>query len=322
MLLPGVRASFVNYTSYTRGINGVMLDILNLTGTPTAADFVFRKGNTSKPYGNDLNNPADDWPMAPAPTSITVRDGAGVDGADRVTLIWADNAIQQCWLQVTVQATDVTGLAQRDVFYVGNAIGESGNNPGGDTYVNALDEVGARNNPHGRSNPAPIDDHYDYNRDKNVNALDEVAARNNPAGRSNSLVLFTPPANPAGGGGEGEGVGEGGGDGVHLGAVEFVAATTWRRLPMTLPVLFPVMRATEPQAEPVPPLAPARALSRSALETLQSPLASSMPTSVGRLRSRARVFCAHGRVCAGSGTAKRGWPVRMCGRAAAGGARR
>ena len=113
VLLPGVLASFVNYTSYTRGINGLMLDILNLTGTPTAADFVFRKGNTSKPYGNDLNNPADDWPLAPAPTSITVRDGAGVGGADRVTLIWADNAIQQCWLQVTVQATDVTGLAQQ-----------------------------------------------------------------------------------------------------------------------------------------------------------------------------------------------------------------
>ena len=131
-----------------------------------------------------------------------------MDGADRVTLIWADNAIQKCWLQVTVRATDHTGLAKNDVFYVGNAVGESGNSPS-DTYVNALDEIGARNNPHGRTNPAPLDDLYDFNRDKYVNALDEILARNNPAGRSNALKLFTPPLEPVGGGGDGEGEGSG-----------------------------------------------------------------------------------------------------------------
>ena len=60
-------------------------------------------------------------------SSITVRAGAGLDGADRVTLIWADGVIRNCWLQVTVLATDATGLAENEVFYVGNAVGESGN---------------------------------------------------------------------------------------------------------------------------------------------------------------------------------------------------
>ena len=64
--------------------------------------------------------------MGAAPTRITVRPGAGQDGADRITLIWADNAIRNSWLQVTVLATDATGLAANDVFYFGNAVGESG----------------------------------------------------------------------------------------------------------------------------------------------------------------------------------------------------
>ena len=146
VLLPGGTATFANYTSYSRGLNGLMIDVQNLPATPTVDDFLFRMGNDDKPYGNDLNNPADDWPWAPAPIAITVRAGAGLDGADRVTLIWADGAIRNCWLQVTLRATDNTGLAANDVFYVGNAVGESGNATG-DALVNATDEIGAAQQP-------------------------------------------------------------------------------------------------------------------------------------------------------------------------------
>ncbi|NBO67181.1 MAG: hypothetical protein EBU88_20450, partial [Acidobacteria bacterium] len=47
-LRAGSRAAFANYTSYRRGINGVMVDIFGRTSsaTPTAADFEFRRGNT------------------------------------------------------------------------------------------------------------------------------------------------------------------------------------------------------------------------------------------------------------------------------------
>ena len=35
----------MNYTSYSNGINGVMVDITDMAGTSTDADFQFRMGN-------------------------------------------------------------------------------------------------------------------------------------------------------------------------------------------------------------------------------------------------------------------------------------
>ena len=94
-----------------------MID-LAVNAVPSQNDFVFKVGNDSTPMVGG-------WGPAPPPSSISVRYGAGVGGADRVTLIWPDNAIEKRWLQVTVQATATTGLAANDVFYFGNAIGDS-----------------------------------------------------------------------------------------------------------------------------------------------------------------------------------------------------
>ena len=175
-LRPGVKATFANYTSFDEGITGLMIDVDNLAGIPTLGDFLFRVGNNDKPYGNDLNNPADDWPFATLPSSITVRIGAGVGGTDRVTLTWAEGAIRNTWLQVTVLPTATTGLTEKDVFYFGNAVAEAGNAVG-DAIVNATDEIKARENPRGPFNPAPINFAYDYNRDKLVNATDQLIAQ-------------------------------------------------------------------------------------------------------------------------------------------------
>ena len=49
---------------------------------------------------------------------------------------------------VTVLANETTGLAQPDVFYFGNAIGESGNSTT-DAKVNAFDMLGNRTTPVG-----------------------------------------------------------------------------------------------------------------------------------------------------------------------------
>ncbi len=67
-LLAGQTATFANYTSYSRGINGLMIDIAGLAGVPTAADFKFRVGN---------NNASGNWEAAPAPLSVTVRAAPG-----------------------------------------------------------------------------------------------------------------------------------------------------------------------------------------------------------------------------------------------------
>ena len=159
-LLPGQRATFNNYTSYSKGINGIMVDFDYLPGMPTVSDFEFKVGNTLTP---------DSWAVAPAPQSITVRQ---VNGVQRVTIIWTDNAIQKQWLQVTVKTTANTGLTQNDVFYYGNAIGEVGNSTS-NAIVNNTDEIETRN--HRAFNPpATLENPYDFNRDKLVNVIDQI----------------------------------------------------------------------------------------------------------------------------------------------------
>ncbi|MBN2474517.1 MAG: lamin tail domain-containing protein [Pirellulales bacterium] len=182
-LLPGETATFQNYTSYARGVNGIMVDIAGLRGALGADDFTFRVGNDNSPGG---------WAVAPAPISVTVRAGAGQDGSDRVTLIWQDYAVQKQWLQVTVLANLRTGLPENDVFYFGNAVGESGN-ASVDAKVNPTDMLLARNNPRNFLNPAALDFNCDYNRDARVNATDMLIARNNQTHFLNALRLITVP---------------------------------------------------------------------------------------------------------------------------------
>ncbi len=183
-LLPGGTAAFANYTSYASGINGIMIDIPSLPGTPAVADFAFKVGNDNNPAG---------WSAGPAPSSVTIRPGAGAGGSDRVTIIWADNAIEKQWLQVTVLATGNTGLSSPDVFYFANAIGETGNSPS-DAEVTPTDEIGVRNNPHTLGqNPATITDAYDFNRDRKVGPTDAVICRNNGTSSPTALKLINVP---------------------------------------------------------------------------------------------------------------------------------
>ena len=177
-LLPGQKAVFANYTSFHRGINGLMLDIVGgLGGQPTVGDFDFRVGNS--------DNLAP-WSTAPPPFSITVRPGAGGGGSDRITIIWPDGAIQNQWLELRVRANSTTRLASPAVFYFGNAIGDSGNSIL-NAQVDVSDENAARQNPRNGLNPAPIDDPYDFNRDKRVDVSDENLTR---VHRSNFLTAL------------------------------------------------------------------------------------------------------------------------------------
>ena len=183
-LLPGGTATFANYTSYSRGINGIMVDIQSLAnpGALSASDFQFKVGNDNTPSA---------WTMAPAPLSVTVRTGAGTGGSDRVTITWADNAIQNQWLQVTVLANANTGLGSANVFYFGNAVGESGNNTGS-AVVDAQDESLALANKSGFSS-APITNSYDYNRDGRVTVADVLVARHNHTDGGGALQLISAP---------------------------------------------------------------------------------------------------------------------------------
>ncbi len=183
-LLPGQAAAFANYTSYSRGINGIMVDIEGSLGAVTANDFTFKVGNNSNPGS---------WAPAAAPQSVEIRTGAGLNGADRISLIWADNAIQKQWLQITVLANQNTGLGKDHVFYFGNAVGEVGNSVA-NAVVNMSDVVATRNNPRPFFDPAQMDTVHDFNRDKRVDAVDTLICRNNQtsSGDALNLIDFSP----------------------------------------------------------------------------------------------------------------------------------
>ncbi len=183
-LRPGdPQAAFANYTSYSRGINGLMIDIQALLGTPTLATvtnfFQFRVGNT-------LDTAA--WGAAPTPAAVAVRPAPGQPGVTRVSIVWPDGAIANCWLEVTVLANMDTGLAAPDRFYFGNLAGETGAAPT-PALVTVEDEDAAWTADSGFKSVA-ITNPYDFNRDRRVTLADVLIARQNDGA---SLVLLELP---------------------------------------------------------------------------------------------------------------------------------
>ena len=173
-LLPGQVATFANYTSYSLGINRVVVDVAGLaSSTLSTSDFEFRVGNSDTPDSWTL---VDGSGAIPLPT-ISVSSNVGVG---QVALVWPDNAIEKTWLQVTVKVTASTGLNVPDVFYFGNAIGETGNDPA-NARVNVADINGPRENQTGFGSTDVLDN-FDFNRDSRVNVLDIAIARENQSG--------------------------------------------------------------------------------------------------------------------------------------------
>jgi hypothetical protein len=190
-LLPGGTGSFANYSGYSLGLNGVMVDIAGTHGTISIDDFSIRVGN---------NNTPGTWAAGPSPTSVTLRAGAGVGGSDRYTLIFANNAIQKTWAQITVLANGDTNLAANDVFYFGNAIGEVGNSSG-NAIVTAADEALIRTNFTTGFGTVPVTSPYDINKNRFVQASDAALARANQTTAFSALRLIVVPAAAGGGGG-------------------------------------------------------------------------------------------------------------------------
>jgi hypothetical protein len=196
-LLPGQTGSFANVTSYSKGINGIIIDISNLPpsgGSLRPADFGIKVGAG----GNPSN-----WAAGPAPSEVVVRRGETVDGASRIMLLWPEGAIRNTWVRVTVPAGQKTGLAQPDVFYFGNLVGETGDS-GSPLRVSALDLAGVRRVVNTTANLASP---YDMTRDGRINALDLSAVRGGlfrslspivaPSAAPAAVVTALPPARSA-----------------------------------------------------------------------------------------------------------------------------
>ncbi len=185
-LLPGQTATFQNYTSYSKGINGIMIDVANFEGSITPDDYTIMVGNSS-----DLSI----WQPAPTPSFVTEYVGAGVDGSVRLELVWDDYTLQNQWVQITLKADANTGLSEDDVFYFGNAIGDTGNSLT-DAIVDEADELGAQSN---HISAAAITNPYDFNRDKVVDETDDQIAHDNYSGSSPLVLITAPGGNPGSG---------------------------------------------------------------------------------------------------------------------------
>jgi ELWxxDGT repeat protein len=168
-LRAGQVPTFGHFSSYSRGINGVMIDVRGLRGDLGPDDFVFRAGRATA---------AANWLAAPAPLSITRRPGAGNNGADRVTIIWRDGAIKNRWLEVTVKPTADTNLPTPFTFSFGHLTGETGNPPAAGRLVVDAGDLSRWRLFTGRSSVPPVDP-FDINRDGAVNGLDGAIIRAN-----------------------------------------------------------------------------------------------------------------------------------------------
>jgi hypothetical protein len=183
-------ATFANISSYTSGINGVTVDLSGEHGNISADDFTFRIGRDNSPSN---------WIAAPAPLSVELFGGAGAFGSDRVRITWADGAITNTWLEISLLADSNTGLAHDDVFYFGSAIADSGTGNTDGCLVNVVDEFAVRRDFHGNADLVDASDPNDFNRDQVVNAIDQIAVRNNATSRPTELVFINidPPGAPA-----------------------------------------------------------------------------------------------------------------------------
>ena len=175
-LLPGERANSANVTGYSRGINGVMVDLSTVPAgrTPAADDFDLHVGNGIT------------WTALATAPAVAIRRGAGTGGADRVTLTLPDGLVKNTWLRVTVRANADTGLRSPDVFYVGNLVGDVGGNSSSGAMVDRLDLARVRSRLGATSGAARAV--FDLNRDGVVNAEDYHLVRANQGRR---LAFFT-----------------------------------------------------------------------------------------------------------------------------------
>ncbi|MDZ4851884.1 MAG: hypothetical protein SGI77_21555 [Pirellulaceae bacterium] len=184
-LLPGQTTTFANYTNYTKGLNGLIVDAANLAGSVTASDFQFAVWN-----GADVGG---FLPLNASPT-ITLIPNGGVSSTNRIKIEFADLAIRNVWLRITMLANLNTGLAVNNVFYFGNAVadvnvGNSGTPP--IVRVDASDTASIRLNQSPIANSVGVTSIYDINKDGQVNPIDMALARQNQTFRA--LSYFTAP---------------------------------------------------------------------------------------------------------------------------------
>jgi hypothetical protein len=228
-------ATFANISSYTLGINGLMIDVAGAHNTFTSSDFILRTGN---------NNTPSLWTTIPtASITVTTRSGATgsshTAGTDRIEITMANLLVKNKWLEVIFKGTDRgdanTLLATSDVFFYASSIGDDGIADGSVAFiVDPSDVLGARANQKGLINNIPITNIYDYDRSHTVDPGDVLIARSNQDGSISApkLLNITGSLAPDTSGGASAAVA--GGGGISSGLADSASASTAPTVPTWL----------------------------------------------------------------------------------------
>ena len=170
ILIPGNTSSTANITSYDKGINGIIIDVVNLPGTTLApSDFTFKAGTSAT---------VSSWTDVTATPLVDVFPGAGLNGSSRVIVRFPIASVRNTWLQVTMKANVNTGLAAPDVFYFGNLVGDTMNTPAGAAIVTGSDQLNVRSQIAATNGqPVAITSTTDFSRDGRVLSGDLLTAR-------------------------------------------------------------------------------------------------------------------------------------------------
>ena len=174
-LSAGQTSGFEHYSTYIHGLNGIAIDVDHLPATTTASDIA----GQLRFAVHDGIDAAGFTPLASA-TPPTV-ELVPIDGdTTRIKIVFEDGQIANTWLQTTLVASPLTGLAADDVFYFGSVVGDTGiGNSSTRIRVNAFDAAITRANQSLAAGSAGLDNVYDINRDGRVNAFDTVLVRAN-----------------------------------------------------------------------------------------------------------------------------------------------
>jgi hypothetical protein len=177
------QVQLTNLINSSRGINGMVLDLDGLTDLNDAT-----LEYKMSPQGafNEGDNPVAGWVDAPAPTSVSLLPGQGLSGSNRIALVWADNAIANRYVCVSLT---VGGTRIFEV-YVGHLLGET-TGPSNNSFTVAFADI----TPIRSAVGSAVDSSSPTDIDKNgtVSFADISAMRGNVGAQ---LTQITIPANP------------------------------------------------------------------------------------------------------------------------------
>ncbi len=192
-LLPGQTSSMLNYTNYSRGLNGIVIDVRGMSAENAAllnaGSFEFAS------WDSFLSATPNFVPIAPT-VVVSTFIGGGQNGSTRIKLTFVDREIENEWLRVTMRANGITRLPADDVFYFGNARFDVTPTAAESVTVNAFD-VNRVRAAISTSNTGLVSNIFDVDRSGAINAFDVNAIRSVLANTSTLLRMFSaPPTQP------------------------------------------------------------------------------------------------------------------------------